>query len=60
MQPRSVGDYRERVRRETFRGRFTLFIENIEGYLVRHTRANNVYRLGVHWLVVFLVAKNCI
>ena len=45
--PRQYGDIRERVRRETVRGRYMFFHENIENYLNRQWRAYTVPRAFV-------------
>ena len=57
MNPRDRGDYRERVRRETLRGRITLFHENIENYLIRQAKANTTGRLFLHWSLVYMTMK---
>ena len=47
--PRQRNDFRERVRRETIRGRYGVFHTNIEEYLYRHWRAYTVPRAFVFW-----------
>ena len=51
--PRSNGDFRERVERETIRGRYGVFHENIEQYIYRHWRAYTCPRVGVFLLGSF-------
>lgn len=55
MTPKEYGDFRERVNRETVRGRYMLFHENIEGYLNRQWRAFTVPRAGV-WTLLSISA----
>ena len=50
MNPRERSDFRERVRRETLRGKLTVFHENIEMYLQRQVRAYTTTRVFLHWL----------
>ena len=47
MVPKEKGDFRERVERETIRGRYGIFHHNIETYLYRHWRAFTVPRMGM-------------
>ena len=44
MYPRQIGDFRERVRRETIRGRYGVFHQSIEEYWYRHLRCYTVPR----------------
>ena len=60
MNPKDRGDYRERVRRETLRGKLAIFHENIETYLQRQARAYTTFRVFVHWYFALLVTKKCI
>jgi len=60
MNPKDRGDFRERVRRETLRGKTAIFHENIETYLIRQARANTTFRVFLHWYLAFLVTKKCI
>ena len=55
--PKGQNDFRERVRRETFRGRYAVFHDSVEGYLYRHLRAYTVPRAFVFWFgsVVYTV-----
>jgi Na+/melibiose symporter-like transporter len=59
MKPKDVTDWRERVRRETFRGKTTFFHENIESYIMRQAKANTTFRIFSHWLFCYLIAKYC-
>lgn len=59
MNPKDRGDFRERVRRETLRGKLALFHENIETYLIRQAKAYTTFRVFVHWYLVFLLTKKC-
>lgn len=59
MNPKDRGDFRERVRRETLRGKLTLFHENIETYLTRQARAYTTWRVFAHWAFVCLLTKKC-
>lgn len=52
MGPREKGDFRERVRRETLRGKLTVFHENMEQYIERQARAYTTGRVFLHWLVL--------
>lgn len=51
--PRQVGDFRERVDRETIKGRYGIFHENIEMYLYRHWRAYTCPRVALFWFGSF-------
>lgn len=53
MLPRQMGDFRERVRRETIRGRYGVFHDTIEMYLYRHWRAYTCPRVGLFWFCTF-------
>lgn len=57
--PKDRGDFRERVRRETLRGKLTIFHENIEIYLTRQARAYTTWRVFAHWYFFYLVTKKC-
>lgn len=46
--PRDPTDYRKRVRRETIRGKTTVFHENIEEYLYRQLKAYTASRQLVY------------
>ena len=46
--PKYIFDTAKRVRRETVRGKTTVFHESIEDYLVRQFRAYTVPRVGIH------------
>ena len=50
-KPRAIGDYRERVERETIRGRYGVFHMNIEQYLNRQWRAYTVPRMAAWWFI---------
>jgi len=60
MNPRQRGDFRERVRRETLRGKLTVFHENLEMYLTRQSRAYTTTRVFLHWLFFYLLTQKCI
>lgn len=45
--PKQPGDFRERVERDTIRGRYGVFHNNVETYLYRHWRAFTVPRMGL-------------
>lgn len=59
MNPRQRGDIRERVRRETLRGKLTVFHDNIETYITRQFRANTNTRVFLHWLCAALLTTKC-
>jgi hypothetical protein len=59
MAPRDRSDFRERVRRETFKGKTTYFHDNIENYLVRQVKAYTPFRVFSHWLLAYAVALRC-
>ena len=52
-KPKPMGDFRERVERETIRGRYAIFHENIEMYLYRQWRAYTCPRVAVFWICSF-------
>ena len=52
------GDFRERVPRETIRGRYAIFHENIEMYLYRQWRAYTCPRVALFWLGSFALMQN--
>ena len=56
--PKAVGDFRERVDRETIRGRYGVFHENIEMYLYRHWRAYTCPRVAMWWLGSFALMQH--
>ena len=45
--PKEPGDFRRRLKRETIRGRYGVFHENIETYLFRQWRAFTASRMGL-------------
>ena len=53
MKPKGMGDFRERVERETIRGRYAVFHENIEMYLYRQWRAYTCPRVALFWFCSF-------
>lgn len=59
MNPRDRSDFRERVRRETFRGKTTFFHENIEQYMFRQAKAYTTFRVFSHWVLAYAVALRC-
>ena len=48
--PKAPGDFRERVNRDTIRGRYGVFHETMEMYLYRHWRAFTCPRVAVFWI----------
>ena len=47
MLPKEPGDFRERVQRDTIKGRYGVFHSTIDMYLYRHWRAFTVPRMGL-------------
>ena len=45
--PKEPGDFRERIQRDTIRGRYGIFHQNVEQYFYRHWRAFTVPRFAV-------------
>ena len=45
--PKEPGDFRERLERETIRGRYGVFHNTVEMYFYRHWRAFTVARMGL-------------
>ena len=56
--PKGSGDYRARVERETIKGRYGVFHENIEMYLYRQWRAYTCPRVFVFWLGSFSLMQH--
>ena len=56
--PHAVGDFRERVDRETIKGRYAIFHESIEMYLYRQWRAYTCPRVAVFWLGSFSLMQH--
>lgn len=56
--PKQVGDFRNRVDRETIKGRYGVFHENIEMYLYRHWRAFTCPRVAVFWMGSFALMQH--
>ena len=56
--PKGPGDFRERIERETIRGRYGVFHETIEMYLYRHWRAFTCPRVAVFWLGSFALMQH--
>ena len=52
------GDFRERVPRETLRGRYAVFHETIEMYLYRQWRAFTCPRVAVFWLGSYALTQH--
>ena len=50
MAPRQRGDFRERIERETIRGRLGIFHRTLEEYIYRHWRGFTVPRVLVFWI----------
>jgi hypothetical protein len=59
MLPKDRSDFRERVRRETFRGTTTYFHENIEQYIFRQAKAYTNSRVFSHWILFYLASVHC-
>jgi hypothetical protein len=58
MLPKDKNDFRERVERETIRGRYAVFHETIEMYLNRQWRAFTCPRVAVFWLSSFALMQH--
>lgn len=56
--PRARTDYRQRVERETIRGRYGVFHETIEMYINRQWRAYTCPRVAVFWLGSFALMQH--
>ena len=56
--PKEPGDFRERVERETIKGRYGIFHNNVETYLYRHWRAYTVPRMGLFAFITFALTKH--
>merc|ERR1719272_1394508 len=56
--PRQMGDFRERIKRETVRGRYGVFHETLEMYLYRHWRAFTCPRVAVFWFGSFALMQH--
>jgi hypothetical protein len=56
--PKQPGDFRERVERDTIKGRYGVFHETIEMYLYRHWRAFTCPRVAVFWLGSFALMQH--
>ena len=56
--PKAVGDFRERVDRETVKGRYGVFHDNIEMYLYRHWRAFTCPRVALFWFGSFSLMQH--
>lgn len=57
MYPKDMFDLRERVRRETLRGKLTFFHQNIEEYIFRQHKAYTPVRIFAHFAVAALMAE---
>ena len=55
---REMSDFRERVTRESVRGRYMFFHENLEGYLNRQWRAYTVPRAGAWFIMSYAFLYN--
>jgi len=53
--PKEPGDFRERVERDTIKGRYGVFHNTVDMYLYRHWRAYTVPRMGA-----FAFASYCL
>ena len=58
MTPKEFGDFRERVPRESVRGRYMFFHETMEQYLYRHWRAYTVPRAAAWWIISYSFLLN--
>ena len=58
MTPKEPGDFRERVERETIKGRYGVFHNNVETYLYRHWRAYTVPRMSMFAFGSFCLMKH--
>ena len=58
--PKMQGDFRERVPRETLRGRYAVFHETVEMYLYRQWRAFTCPRVAVFWLGSVAMMQNAV
>lgn len=56
--PKNPNDFRERVERDTIRGRYAIFHETIEMYLYRHWRAFTCPRVAVFWFGSFALMQH--
>ena len=56
--PKPMGDFRERVERDTIRGRYAVFHETVEMYLYRHWRAYTCPRVAVFWFGSFALMQH--
>jgi hypothetical protein len=56
--PKQPGDFRERVQRDTIKGRYGVFHETIEMYLYRQWRAFTCPRVAVFWLGSFALMQH--
>jgi hypothetical protein len=57
--PRDRTDFRERVRRETLRGKLTFFHETIEMYIERQLKAYTTTRVFIAWVFSFYWSARC-
>ena len=60
MTPKEMGDFRERVERETIRGRYGVFHQTIEMYFYRHWRCYTVPRVALIWLGSFAFMQHAL
>jgi len=51
--PKNPNDFRERVERDSIRGRYAVFHETVEMYLYRQWRAHTCPRVAVFWVGSF-------
>ena len=58
MTPKEPGDFRERVERDTIRGRYGVFHNNVETYLYRHWRAYTCPRMAFFAFGSFCLMKH--
>jgi len=56
--PKEPGDFRERIERDTIKGRYGIFHTNIEMYLYRHWRAYTVPRMGMFAVGAYILAQH--
>ena len=58
MLPKEPGDFRERIERDTIRGRYGIFHTTIDQYLYRHWRAYTVPRMGLFAFMSFALLQH--
>ena len=56
--PKPSGDFRRRMERDTIKGRYAVFHENVEMYISRQWRAYTCPRIAVFWLGSFSLMQH--